>query len=180
MTTTKPKNGQHSVTEQTAEDLIQQAHNNTKQKTTNGNQKTHTNSDNESSKNLVKPSVQQTLGNAIVQQQEGLKEASQLAHSINVQTGITEAENEFTTRQTAKALRTLQLETKAKLTTAMQMSKGSQEVHNYQESTAVEQVVDIFSKVQNETDASNLKKEAEKKLAELGYLGEMPNYLSLG
>lgn len=176
MSTKINNNGQHLHTEQTAEELIQQAHNKTKEKATNNNQKNHTNNTNKT----LDESVQQNFSNAIVKQQEELKEASQTANSIRIQTGIKAADIEFQTIKNAKDVRLLQLMTKDKLTTAIQLSTGYEQLAQFQDSNGVQEAADLLSKMQNESDAAELKQKAESKLAELGNLGELPNHFCLG
>lgn len=156
--------------------MIQQAHNKVKEKPTNNNQKAYTNSNSE---NPVE-SVQQNFNNAIVKQQEELKEASQTANSIRIQTGIKAADREFQTIKNAKDVRLLQLMTKDRLSTAIQLSTGYEQLDQFQDSNGVQQAADLLSKMQNEGDAAELKQKAESKLAELGNLGELPNHFCLG
>ncbi len=87
MTTTKINNGQHSVTEPTAEELIQQAHNKTKPKSTNNNQNSRKKKPTaEVEKSITKAS--ETLENAVAGSAEKLVESANLSKKARIQTGV--------------------------------------------------------------------------------------------
>ncbi len=87
MSTKTINNGQHSVTEQTAEDLIQQAHSKTKQKSTNNNQNSRKKKPTaEVEESITKAS--ETLENAVAGSAEKLVESANLSKKARIQTGV--------------------------------------------------------------------------------------------
>ena len=87
MSTKINNNGQHSVTEPTAEELIQQAHNKTKEKATNNSSKNGNKKPNAEVEGTI-TKASETLENAVASSAQKLVESANLSKKARIQTGV--------------------------------------------------------------------------------------------